>query len=80
MGIRNGQRFCKCGHSQGSHNYITLKEIPCIPGRCFDVYRGGTVHRCRMEHKVGRNCLVEGCDCRSVRPESNLERQGRLGL
>ena len=76
--IRDSERYCKCGHNRQKHRHVTRKAISCTPDRCHETYRMGTFHHCRYEHIVGLTCMVDGCECKVVRPESNLERKERL--
>ena len=69
--LRNGQRYCKCGHKPTSHELVFVK------GREGHWVKGGMMHvGGSMEANVLKKCSE--CDCRVHRPESNVERQARL--
>lgn len=71
-------RFCKCAHNPVKHKEIVLKARECTQNRCDGFYSMVRIHRCRAEQTIRGRCLTEGCDCKSMRPESNVERKERV--
>lgn len=71
-------KICKCQHHKDKHKDVISKAVKCSPEICYWRWNS-SMHRCHDEiiYKGYGKCLVDGCSCKSMRPESRIEKQAR---